>query len=55
MRCVIYYVEDGVKKEWPVDAHPTLDNARTLAKHLKKWRSKAKFLGFKFDEGREKQ
>ena len=42
----VRYLEDSKEYEWSFMAHAENDNERTLRRHLKTWRPKARFLGF---------
>jgi len=50
MYCKIFYLLNGERKEWPIDAHPEKDNDETLKTHLNKWVPEAAYLGHQMGE-----
>lgn len=46
--CEIEYTHEGKVKTWPIDAHPTRDNAQTLQAHLDKYLIGAVLISYTF-------
>jgi len=50
MFCKLFYLLDGEKKEWPIDADPRWDAWNDLQEHVAEYIPDAKFLGFQMGE-----
>jgi hypothetical protein len=48
--CEPYYLHAGRRKVWPISAHPTADDSKTLTIHLRAHIPGAVFLGYRFGD-----